>query len=58
MSDATPVKETVRKEGHRLNLSISEIRRRRQGWAARTTCGPCVCKAHVWQRKEKAQNVT
>ena len=51
MSDTT-TQESVRKEGHRLNISISEIRRRRQGWKARATCGPCMCKDHVRQRKE------
>ena len=48
------VKEPVRKEAHRLDLSISEVRRRRQGWPARKACGKCLCAAHLQQRKEAA----
>ena len=44
--------ETVRKEGHRLNLSVSEVRRRRQGWPARKGHGLCLCAEHLRQRKE------
>ena len=55
MSNTLPAKESVRREGHRLNISISEVRRRRQGCKARATCGPCMCEAHVRQRKEEAQ---
>jgi len=51
--DIVSVKKTVRKEGHRLNISISEVRRRRQGWKARVTCGPCICAAHVRQREKE-----
>jgi hypothetical protein len=47
--------ETVRLMGHRLDISISEVRRRRQGWKARDTCGPCMCAAHMRQRKEEAE---
>ena len=51
MSDTAPTKEPVRKEAHRLDISISEVRRRRQGWKARATCGPCMCASHVLQRR-------
>jgi hypothetical protein len=47
-------KETIRKEGHRLNISISEVRRRRHGWPARAVCGLCLCEAHIRARKEEA----
>jgi hypothetical protein len=41
-------KEPVRREAHRLNLSISEVRRRRQGWPARKEHGTCPCnKTHA-----------
>jgi len=49
-------RETVREEGHSLNISISEVRRRRQGWPARTTCGPCMCKRHWLQRKGEKES--
>ena len=55
MTDTAPVKEPVRKEAHRLDISISEVRRRRQGWKARATCGPCMCAAHVQQRKAEGR---
>jgi hypothetical protein len=55
MSDTAPVKESVRKEGHRLDISISEVRRRRQGLKARAACGPCMCPPHARQRKEEAE---
>jgi len=52
---STEKKESVRKEGHRLDVSISEVRRRRQGWKARATYGPCKCEAHARQRAEEAK---
>ena len=50
-------RETVRGEGHRLNISINEVRRRRQGWPAREACSPCSCAAHIRQRVEDAKKV-
>ena len=55
MSDTMPAKESVRKEAHRLDISISETRRRRQGWKARVAYGPCMCATHVRQRKEEGK---
>jgi Mn-dependent DtxR family transcriptional regulator len=40
-------KETVRREAHRLDLSISEVRRRRHGHPARTQHGGCPCGKHA-----------
>ena len=45
-------KETVRKEAHRLDLSVSEVRRRRHGWSARKLHGRCPCKKHEPKKEE------
>jgi hypothetical protein len=45
-------KETVRHEAHRLNLSISEVRRRRHGYPARKEHGTCPCKKTHFKEPE------
>ena len=49
------ISNTVRSTAHRLNVSISEIRRRRQGYPARKNHGPCMCPAHIKERWEQAK---
>ena len=44
---------TVRKEAHRLNVSIHEVRRRRQGYPARPNCSPCQCINHQNERRKE-----